>query len=283
MAKRAIKKNLVTPEVAKQKITKEKIQKIFLHIRTFIPKELQTPFAIIIFSLVCLFLFLKLLGPITFLTENKQNKDNLFQVQGTGKITTIPNSAKFVFGVSKTAATVPEAQKQTNDVINHITGQIKSSDSATREMKTINYSVFPQYDYESGQQTPTGYTVTQDIEIKVTPLNKINKIIDIATTNGANQIGGIAFTFDDITRKSLEEKARKQAIQNAKEKAQQLAKDTGIHLGKIIDIKEEPVNESQPIPFTANAINSENEKTFTQLPNGENTVSLSVTIYYEKE
>jgi len=40
-----------------------------------------------------------------------------------------------------------------------------------------------------GQQNISGYTVTQNLEIKVKPLDKTNKVIDAATADGANLVG----------------------------------------------------------------------------------------------
>src|SRR5882762_4802964 len=121
MAKNLTKKSPVKPEVSirstkvqKSEAIKEIFQKKILRIYHIVSLELQKPFLIILFFLICLFLFLKLFGPMPFtLTDEQTKRNNLFIVQATAKMTQIPNTAKVSFAVTKTAPTVLDAQNQT--------------------------------------------------------------------------------------------------------------------------------------------------------------------------
>lgn len=237
---------------------------------------------VIIFFL-SLFLYTKFIGPIPFSIDSvTTNKINLFQAQGTGQVTAIPNTAEVSLGVTKTAATVADAQNQVNTTTQNILDSLKNLGVDAKDITTTNYSLNPQYDYTSGQKV-TGYTVTQNIDVKLTPIDKANKAVDAATADGANIVGGITFTVDDATKKSLEDKARKMAVDDAKQKAQSLANAAGIHLGRVIDIQE---TTDQPIirPLLMNAGGGSMAKidqTTTQLPVGQSTITSNVTISYE--
>jgi len=235
----------------------------------------------VIIFFVALFVYTKLIGPIPFfITSVTTAKQNLFQVQGTGQVAVIPNTADFSFGVTKTAATVADAQSQTNAAIAAIINSVKSLGVDAKDIQTTNYSVNPQYNYAVGNQAVTGYTVTQNIEVKISPIDKASQAIDKATANGANVIGGLSFTVDDQTQKDLQDQARKKAIAAAKQKAQSLTSAAGMGLGKIIDIQEAPANIPLPRPIFMLA-GAKADTQSTELPAGQSTISTTVTLTYE--
>lgn len=242
---------------------------------------MKTPLVTIAFFFITLFAYIKLAGPIPFSINSIQtNKTNLFAASGTGKAAAIPNTAQLSLGVSKTAKTITDAQNQANGVINRLTADLKTLGILETDIKTTNYSVYPNYDYTAGRQTANGYTVSQNLEVKVKQIDKANSAIDVATSDGANMVGGISFILDDQTKKVLEEKARKEAVANAKEKAQNLANAAGIKLGRIVDVQE---SGSTPQPIYMQAmINREGEPDQkTNLTPGENTIQITITLSFE--
>lgn len=243
-------------------------------------QNLKASLSIIIFIFLGLFFYTKFAGPIPFSVNSVQTtKTNLFTVDGTGKVTGIPDTAVISIGVTKTASTVASAQNQTNTAANKIIQDLKSLGIAEKNIKTTDYSINPNYDYTAGQSI-TGYTVTQTIEASIAPIDVANKAIDVATADGANLVNGVTFTFNDKTKKDLEDKAREEAVNMAKEKAASLAKATGIHLGKIVDVQESSDNQPRPILMEAQSIGN-TKSAPTQLSPGENSISIGITLSYE--
>ena len=242
-------------------------------------QSIKTPLLTILFIFLGLFIYTKSVGPIPFSVNSiTTTKTNLFSITGVGKATGIPDTAQISVGVTKTASTVASAQEQTNTTTNKIIEDLKKLGIEEKNIKTINYSVNPNYDFGGGRQNITGYTVTQTLEVNISPIDIANKTIDAATLDGANLLGGVSFTFDDKTRKELEEKAREEAVKTAKEKAENLAKATGIRLGRIVDVQESTGFEPRPIMMQA----LEAEKTEnTQLQPGENSITINITLSYE--
>jgi len=244
-------------------------------------KEFKAALLTTVAILFVFFLYIKLAGPIPFFVQSIQTtKTNLFSVSGTGKATGIPDTAQLSIGVTKTASTVADAQSQTNVTTNKIIKDLKQLGIDEKNIKTTDYNVSPKYDYGRGEQKITGYTVTQSLEVKITPIDVANKAVDAATLDGANLVGGINFTFNDKTKKDLENKARTEAVKIAKEKAQSLAKAAGMRLGKIVDVQES--GSYEPKRMMMDALKAEeSEPADTQLQAGENSVSTTITIYYE--
>lgn len=242
-------------------------------------QNIKTPLLTILFIFLGFFLYTKLVGPIPFSVNSIiTTQTNLFSVSGTGKATGIPDTAQLSIGVTKTASTVASAQDQTNAAANKIIEYLKKLGINDKNIKTINYSVNPNYDFGGGRQNITGYTVTQSLEVNITPIDIANKAVDAATLDGANLVGGISFTFNDKTKKDLEEKARNEAVKMAKEKAESLAKATGINLGRIVDVQESGNFEPRPIMMVQSL---EAKSADTQLQPGENSIMINVTLSYE--
>jgi uncharacterized protein YggE len=245
--------------------------------------SLRTAFFIVLFIFVGLFLFTKLAGPLPFsVTTVTTTKDSLFTADGTGEATAIPDTAMVSFGVTKDAPTVEAAQKQVNEVINKISDDLKALGVQPKDIKTTNYSVNPNYTYnQGGKQTLNGYNVNADVQVKLKPVEQGNKAIDIATNDGATNVGGVQFVLDDNKKKELQNQARKEAIKLAKEKAQSLADAAGIKLGRIIDIQESGGGAPAPMFELKTADRAGGEAQSTELNPGENKISITVTLSYE--
>ena len=244
-------------------------------------REFKTTLIIVIGFLLILFLYFKFAGPISLSVQSIQTtKSTIFSVSGTGKTTGIPDTALMSIGVTKTASTITNAQNQTNTAANKIIQDLKNLGIEEKNIQTTDYSVNPQYDYNGGEQNITGYTVSQTLEIKITPIDVANKAIDVSTADGANLVNGITFTFNDKTKKDLENKARAEAVKMAKEKADSIANATGIRLGKIVDVQETN-NLIEPRPMMVGDVASEAKSANTQLQPGENSITSNITISYE--
>src|SRR5258708_1564420 len=192
-------------------------------------KELRIPFFTVLFIFFFLWLYAKFAPPLPFTVNSIQTtKQNLFSVDGTGTKTVAPDTAYISFGVTKTANTIADAQNQTNTATTNIINGLKNIGIDIKDIKTTNYSVNPNYNYSGQQQTISAYTITQNIQLTLKPLDKVNKATDVATANGANMVGGVTFGFDEATKKQLQQDVRQMAIKDAKEKAQSLANAGGL-------------------------------------------------------
>lgn len=248
--------------------------------------------AIIVFFIV-LFVYTKLAGPVPFsINSINTTKTDLFTSNGEGKVTAVPDQATVDAGVTAQSTTVADAQSKVNLAANKIIADLKKLGLSDKDIKTTDYSVNPNYSTNEvvpmgapmmvgGNQNITGYTVTQNLEVKVKPIDKANKVVDTATADGANLVGGINFTFSDSLQKSLEQQATQQAVNDAKDKAQSLANASGIHLGKIVNVVE---NSNQPRPFMMTAgiaSKAVDGSAPTNVTPGENSLTVDVVLSYE--
>jgi len=243
--------------------------------------------AIIVFFVV-LFVYTKLAGPIPFFINSvNTTKTDLFSSSGEGKATAVPDQATVNAGVTAQSTTVADAKNKVNQITDKIINDLKKLGLSDKDIKTTDYSINPDYSNEimpmatNGQQTITGYTVTQNLEIKAKPLDKANKVVDAATADGANLVGGVNFTFSDDLQKSLSKQATQQAVDDAKNNAQTLANASGVHLGKIVNVVQNS-NQPRPLMMAAGvAEKTDQTSTSTNVTPGENTITVDVVLYYE--
>lgn len=248
---------------------------------------LRTPLLTVLAIFIGLFLYTSLFGPIPFSVNSvTTNKTDLFRVEGTGKASAAPDTALLSLGVTKNATTVQVAQNQINETTNKIIAELKKLGVEEKNIKTTNYSIYPDYDYSTpvtgGQQRFRGYIASQNIEVRVKLIERANQAMDVATAQGANTVSGVSFVLDDEVKKQLENKAREEAVKNAKEKAESLSKIAGIRLGKIVDVQESSI--PQVFPYAQNpALGSANKvlEQRTELNPGENNVQITITLSYE--
>lgn len=222
---------------------------------------------------VLLFLYTKLAGPIPFnINSVTTSKTDSFQVTGQGKTSIKPDNATVRAGVSASGETAKAAQDKMNVNINKVIEAVKALGIAESDIKTDNYNVNPTYDYTSDGKI-TGYSSNTNIEIKVKDINIVNKVVDTATVNGANIVGGAQFSNTDKTQ--AENDARAMAITDAKNKAQQIAKTGGFSLGRLIGYQEDSSG-GGPRPTTLIAASED-----TKIEPGTNEVDITVTLSYE--
>ncbi len=249
-------------------------------------RVLTGPFATIFASVLTTFLvagfFFKLSGPVPIsVTQTSVEKQNSFDVIGSGEAIAVPDEARVNLGVTEESQTVLDVQNKLNTKINQINQALKSLGIDKKDIKTVNYSVNPNYDYRGGRQI-TGYMANATLQVKLTDFDKLNQAVDAATSQGANQVGGISFGLSTEKEKEVRKEAREDAVAEAKNKAEELAKLAGIKLGKVINVNENiELPGLRPIYLEAEKMALDAVEEPTQIEPGSSQIQVQVTLSYE--
>lgn len=231
---------------------------------------------------VLLFTFTKILGPIPFdITQVTTSKTDAFTVTGEGKIEVKPDIAIVRVGVLANGTTVKAAQDELNKNINKVTEGLYSLSSIRideADVKTENYNITPNIDYNDGKQTIKGYQANSTIVVKVREVDRADTIVDVATSYGANQVGGIQFEVDN--KKDALNKARELAVSDAKKKAEDAARIAGFKLGKVINYSESEDGD-YPFAMMSKAQDARESGIPTQVQPGTNEIAVTVSLSYE--
>jgi len=241
------------------------------------------------FAVIVIFVFLFLVKtfdisyPLALTTTTRTSE---LSVVGEGKKEAIPDTAYVDVGITvNNSQTVESTQKTINETNNKIVEAMKKLNIKSEDIKTSNYSIYPNYVYEASQNRITGYNGNVSLSIKIKDLKQTAKVVEEATKAGANNIQGTRFVVDDPDK--YRELAREEAIANGKEQAQKLAKTLGIKLGKIVNIVESTPRYTQSESFTkalsssAGGLGGASDN--AQFEPGSQTISSVVTLYFEKK
>ncbi|MCX8008325.1 MAG: SIMPL domain-containing protein [Patescibacteria group bacterium] len=241
-----------------------------------IPPVLLSP--VIFFALLAL--YTRLIGPLPLSVSSVvTQKTDTFSVTGEGKAIVVPDIAVVTVGVQTQESTAKQAQSNLNTKINAVSEAVKRLGIDEKDIQTTNYSIYPIYDWKQNTQKITGYQASTTLVIKVRDLDKANTVLDTATEQGANTIGGI--TFDVSDRSKAEDEARQKAFQEAHKKAQRAAQIAGFRLGKVINYAENTNQPIYPLPFARMQAAPEMQDAKTNVKPGSQEVVITVTISYE--
>ena len=243
---------------------------------------MNSPYIKIILIFASVYLLLRFLPAIPISSVITQKQD-LFAVTGSGKVTVVPDTGQIELGITTTAADVKTAQNQANVVIKKITSDLKNLGLPEKDIKTSNYSIYPQYDYQpGGANRIKGYQVSANLSVTIRSLDLINKVIDTASTDGANSVSAVQLTVDETRQKELLQEARKQAVADAKSKAESLSHAAGLSLGRLVNVSESTPNYPRPYLMSADmmAVKSGTGEP-TQIQPGSTDITSSVTLSYE--
>jgi uncharacterized protein YggE len=171
-------------------------------------------------------------------------------VRGESEFLTQPDKADLYIKIETQGKTAEDAQTENRDITNAVISSLKKNGVKADDIGTDRYYLNPQYDWERGRKI-IGYTQQHVLQIEVTDLDKIGKLIDDAVAAGANSVERIQFglTLDkkyDVTKEALEI-----AGKEAKKKAESIAGAMGVKLGTLFSVSESGVSPSYPVRYMA--------------------------------
>lgn len=227
--------------------------------------------------------------------HNSEEEDrSQITVSGEGKVFVKPDIASFTVTMITSAKRIGDAQSDNSTRSTAVVDFLKQNGVAEKDIKTVNYSVQPQYQYGDTRPCLLGgsypcpvpvykppqiisYEVRHSLEVKVRDLAKVDNLLEGVVGAGANDIGSVFFTVDDEKKAMVD--ARKLAIDDAKKKAEVLSRDLGVRLRKIVGFSES--GGGYPI-YARGLMKAEvSDMSVPSVQTGEQEVQSNVTITYE--
>lgn len=164
-------------------------------------------------------------------------------VTGESQIDAIPDVVTINFNIETKASTASEAQNQNNEIYNKLVSFLTIQGFSESEIKTINFNVYPEYDWNSGQQSQKGYIAQHSVKIELLTeeSEKITAVIDAGIDAGA-LINYINFELSEELQKEKKFEAIQTATEDAKIRAESIAQGLGKNLGRIVSITDSGFN-----------------------------------------
>ena len=162
---------------------------------------------------------------------------SIVRAQGDATVTSNPDQAHVGFAVETRAQTAEEAASTNATRTAALLAALRALLGARADIKTTGYSLNAIYTYPPGG-TPVlaGYTATNSIDVTVTDLALVGRVIDTGVQAGANRVQALQFQLRDP--EPVRAQALKLAVQKARAHAEAMASGASARLGTVIAIEE---------------------------------------------
>lgn len=239
-----------------------------------------------LFKIGALAVFLILLAAAVYYYLPRPNTNTRVTVMGESQTQVPPDNAVVSFSVvTQNAQAVTAQQENARKIdavikaINDIAGDVKP------EVKTTNYSLSPEQDYNSDRMPKIiGYEARNTISVTTPDLDQVGALIDAATKAGANSVEGISFVLreDSPARGSSLGVATRQAMA----KAEGIAQSLGGRVVRIVETVEggaAPIESSHPDAYMGMANTNAAANYTTQVKAGSINIYSRVVLVAEIE
>ncbi|HST23872.1 MAG TPA: SIMPL domain-containing protein [Blastocatellia bacterium] len=210
------------------------------------------------------------------LAQEISSKDSRPSIRVTGEATVkvSPDQAQIDIGVVTQAQNAQAAASQNAQKLDATIAALRKALGSGADIKTISYSVSPNYRYprEGGQPTITGYTASNIVQVKINDLTKVGPVIDTATQTGANTIHALRFTLKD--EQAARAQALREAAMKARAKAEALASTLNLKIQRVLHVEEGGQVSAPPMYARAEMAMSANAQT----PIEAGTIDVQATI-----
>ncbi len=203
------------------------------------------------------------------------------RVTGDSTVTVKPDQAEISIGVVTQAPAAQPAAAQNAQKQDTVIAEFRKLLGAAADIKTISYSLSPNYRYpkEGGQPTITGYTATNVVQVKTPDLTQVGKVIDLATGSGANTIQSLRFTLKDES--SARAQALREASTKARSKAEAIASALGLKIQRVLRVEEGGLMTPPLMEYGGNLQAMRAQVAATPIESGSIDVRASVTLTVE--
>ncbi len=184
-------------------------------------------------------LFALVMAPL-LLSAQEPAKDRIatIQVEGDAVVHAKPDRAEVDLGVVTQSTDAKSAASQNAQKLDRVIQQLKRQVGQNLQIKTIGYSLSPNYVYppQGGEPKITGYIATNVIQVQTDDLQQAGPIIDTAIKAGANNVQALRFLLRDES--VVQAQALKEAAKEARSKADALAGSLGVRILRVLHVVE---------------------------------------------
>ena len=202
--------------------------------------------------------------------------DRHVTVTGVGTISVVPDAVRFYPSVTALANKSSEALATASKTASAVRAALKSAGIATKDIKSSNLSVFPEYNYTQDKGSVIiGYRASQSFTVVIRKADTAGKVVE-DVVNAGNENVTINGIVPFITKGSAAmEEARAAAVADAKSRATSYAKLLGTSLGKVVYLQE---NSAPSYSFPMLGVAKAEDGSTPQIDLGEEEVSVSITV-----
>ena len=160
------------------------------------------------------------------------------RVTGDARVSAQPDRVQIDLGVQTQAPLSQDAAAANARQLEAVLAAVRKAAGPGAQLKTVSYSLSPNYQYHSGggEPTITGFTALNVVQVTLDDLARIGDCLDAATRAGANRVQGIQWTLRD--QDTVRAQALREAATRARAEAEVLAQALNLKILRVLTVEE---------------------------------------------
>ncbi|MEP0765213.1 MAG: SIMPL domain-containing protein [Fimbriimonadia bacterium] len=153
---------------------------------------------------------------------------------GTCIVRTKPEFAEVTIGVYQSQTTAKAAKDYVKSTCARILSTLGEAGVSSKDIKTQRFALASEWIPRS--QDAKKWNCEESFRVRIRDLNRVAEIVDSAVKVGANRVGGLVYSVEDVSK--IRAAGRGKAAETARKKAAELAKALGGKLGRLTSCNE---------------------------------------------
>jgi len=203
--------------------------------------------------------------------------------QGASLLEASPDKVSVYLSIEAKNKTAQGAKDAHDKILDEAILQLLRIGLERKDIKTVNFNIYPEYDWANGKNELKGYIARQDIIIEIENFDLVANIVDASITAGA-LVSSINFELSQEKQNEYKAQALEEASKDARKKAEATAKGLGKNIGKLISVQGEEFNYGPIIYYRADSAGgsvAEAKQAAISLTPTDIEVSASVKVEYK--
>lgn len=200
-------------------------------------------------------------------------------VIATGEAPVAPDMAVVSLTVSGKGRELGPTRDEVNRRTSEVLARLRDLGVADADINAPDVGIHPEYDYRKTGQKLVGYLVSRAVSARVRELDALGAVLDGVVAAGANEVHGAQMTASDPS--SAEHEALAAAVEAARAKAAAIADASGVTLGAVARVEEDPDGGHVPMPRMHMAAMAEAGGIPTEVAAGDLTVTRRIRAWFD--
>lgn len=161
--------------------------------------------------------------------------------QGTSVLKATPDKVSVNVVIEAKDKTAHGAKDKHDKILDDLTLQLLKIGINKDDIKTANFNIYPEYNWQNGKNEQIGYIARQDIVVEIKDFDIVASVVDAAVNSGA-LVSSINFELSEKKQSEYKTQALEEAGKDARKKAEATAAGLDKKLGSLVSVQSEDFN-----------------------------------------
>lgn len=200
-------------------------------------------------------------------------------VAASGQAEATPDQAILRVAVVAEGNDANTVRQQLAENVSRMRQALTDANVSDDDIRTVAFNIDERYDRTENGREPTGYRGIHAFEITLSDADRVGQIIDVAVSNGANQVDSVELTLSEERRREVRSAALRDAMGNARSNADVIAGEANLTISNVHSVSTGDLSFSPVRATVAEATTAAGDAS-TNIESGPVTVVAQVEVVY---